>query len=485
MEADLDQVDQAEEIERCRADPWYFITQFCKTNDEVGNVQPFPDHEYLRDVYDRWNVKGVPTVDTKSAQNMITWLSACVHLSDILLMPGIMNGYFSIGQFESSKVKDRVEFIIDQLPEWFLAEMGLAQIKDSAKEVQFDHGDGVKSTIVFMHSGEKAGRSLTFYRCTLDEFGFMQNAKKIYNGVKTRNVYLNTFSTPPETKTDWFSYLYHHAYEFGVSTDKIHYSRHPDKKPGTERGDAWKERKKRGMTDEEWDREQECKWIALAGRVYPTFDRSTHVVKPINDFTLQPDWEFFRGIDFGWGHPFVHLWVARIKCGSFSRWYIFFELYKEELLLKDAAALIHKVDDKKRPMPGGKEWHLKGKYTKEISDAAGKREREELRRVHKIKTQPSRKHPGSVRVKINKVKEALQMQMDGLPGLVVSEKCPKTIFEFENYVWKNEVEDGEHEQEPKKVYDHAMDVIGDIIYTVESKENDDDDEWGDMDTYAY
>jgi len=454
-------------ITLCRESFWYFATHYCKTNDEYGNVELLPDYDYLFKLKKRWDQPKTPVVDVKSAQNLITWLAAAVHVYEILFGSNIMNGYMSIGQFESSKVKRRCQHIIDNLPDWFLSTLKTEQIRKSEKEIEFKHAEG-NSIIVFLHSSDKSGRSFTFHRATLDEAAFMQNFKYIYKAMKNRSVYLNCYSTPPEHRSGYFYKLWSQALELGIDASEIHYRDNPEKLPGTEQGEKWREEESRGVTKETWDREQECKFLSSGGMVYSSFDRDAHIVDPL---ILDPSWDYFRGIDFGWTHPFVHLWVARWSCGSWHRWYVFREHYKSKLKLSVHAKSIMDFDKRPRVFKHDdqpehdEKWLLKNKYLDEISDASGAQERAELIGLG-IRTRPSRKGKDSVNTKINKVREALMIKPDGKPGLLVSKECVKTIFEFENYMYPEETEDGEHEKAPIKKWDHAMDVIGDIIHSV-------------------
>jgi len=455
------------QLQRCQTDCQYFLFNFVRTIDDLGVVRQYPPTEHITKAVTRWLKKGAVTVDVKSAQNMITWASAGVMVWEILFRKNIQNGYFSIGQLESTAVKDRCQGIIDRLPEWFMRMAGLTQIGESKLEIVIAHGRKDKSNIRFMHAGEKAGRSFTFFRVMLDEFAYMRNAEEIYNANKPRCHYLNAWSTAPEGKRSYFYKLYSNAFKYGIDAQFITYKENP----------FWTEEKiarvKRGMSDKRWRREMEGEFLSEGGRVYEVFDRSTHVVDPA-DFPVSPDWEFYSGTDFGYQHPFCHLWVAKIPCGSFHRWYIFHELYETQKLLRDLSVSIHARDNQWRHYDYGtksggiQKFRIKGNYTDQVSDAAGARERAELQKLG-IRTRASKKGPDSVRAKIDLVRTALEPQLDDLPGLIVSSECANTIFEFENYMYK-EINEGENsDDKPMKEWDHAMDVIGDLLITVNSK----------------
>jgi len=61
---------------------------------------------------------------------------------------------------------------------------------------------------------------------------------------------------------------------------------------------------------------------------------------------------------------------------------------------------------------------------------------------------------------ITTVQDLLRVQGDGRPRLTVEPECVETINEFESYCWKPE------KDEPVKLYDHAMDALRYLIYSI-------------------
>jgi hypothetical protein len=414
---------------------------------------------FLERTIKHWMVEGVPYVALKSAQNMITWLGSCLNVWEVLFRKNITNGYFSIGQKEASFVKDRCQFILDHIPPKLLPEH-IKQVGESKLEIKIEHAKSEYSIIRFMHSSEKAGRSVSFYRVMLDEMAFMQHAEEIYNANRTRCRFLNAFSTPPKGRVGYFLYLYDNALELGIQTDLLHYSENRYK------DDAWKKRMRRGMSQERWDREQECKIVADGGLVYKNFSREANVV-PRDLVKLSPAMRFYRGIDWGWTAPFVHLWVCSWDEGSVTRWHIFKEIYKTETHLKELATEILSFDNTNRNFTHedgqSENFKIAGRFTAEISDCESPRERHVMAE-YGVRTIPCKKGKGSVSAKIDELGTLLEPSPFGGPQLTVSEDCIKLIFEFENYVYK-EVAEGEHDAGPLKRFDHALDALADIVYT--------------------
>lgn len=450
--------------DRCQVDPWFFITNFCYTTNDKGQVKKIPDWEFLHRTCNRWNQTHKTVMSLKAVQNMVTWLSASMNVWDVMFKANIQNGYFSIGETEAKKVKKRCQFIIDNLPEDIF---GVAQVGDSKTEIEIDHGGGQFSRVYFMTSSPTAGRGETWHRCTFDEAAFNRNFEDLFNANKSRCVYLNIFSSPPKGRVGYFWWLDQHQVEMEIDFDKIYWWDNQDKKDDPE----WEIRTRRGMSEDAFRREHCCEYISEGGRVYEAFGRETHVFHP-DKFVLNPDWRFYRGIDWGWSHPFACCWLARWTCrdgsgAEWDRWYLFNEVYQTKTHLDKLARMLKEYDSRKRNFAhkdGAWDFTLTGKFEKQISDAESPRERNELAKLG-IRTIPCKKGKDSVEAKIDLVGRALQIQPDGLPGLVVSEDCVNAIWEFENYM-RSEVQGMGKGGTPIKENDHMMDAIGDVFLTV-------------------
>jgi len=450
-----------EEWRKCKSDSWYFITHYCVTADDKGQARVFPDWAYLKRTHDRWNQAGVPVASLKAVQNLVTWLAAAVCVHDVIFRPNIADGYFSIGETEAKKVKKRCQFIFDHLnKEMFPFEI----TSDSKTEIELKHGDSHFSRIYFMTSSPTAGRGETWFRCVFDEASFNRNFEDLYNANKGRCVYLNMFSSPPKGRVGYFYALDVNQVGWGIDFDKIFWHENPEKK----NDDNWEAKTRRGMSEAAFNREHCCEYTSEGGRVYAEFDRKIHVVDP-SDYVLQPHWRYYRGIDWGWSHPFACLWVARFNENNVDRWYVFHEIYKTETLLEDLAAQIRQFDARKiksRTVRGeGAFFNLTGRFDRQISDSEGPRERNQLAKLG-IRTLPCKKGKDSVEAKIDCVGSLLRDKEDGKPGLIISAECKNTIFEFESYM-RSEVEHAKSGDakggDPIKDNDHTMDALGDLL----------------------
>ena len=475
---------QLREIDENRKDPVRFITQYCLTSGDITRSlsdqkpQLIPDLPFVRRAVDQWMKRGEQTLCKKSVQCMVTWINTALHLWEMIHFDNINNAYFSIGQDEASLVRLRMEFIAENLPDWYMPTVGKEIDTSSTKKIEFRATNPDESTLnlmLFKHSSGKGGRSVTFNRITLDELAFMDNGEEVWGANKPRCQFLNAFSSPPIRKSGFFFKLWSQPDVYGVDVDnlfEIHYTDFPDRNPNNpdpelaEKGRKWVETARRGMSEEKWSREYEGNFVSEGGLVYAKFKREHHVQ---SDIELSPDWEYFNGIDFGFKHPFCSLIMARERLGSYTRWYVISEHYKTQLLLREHAEHINKQRD--IYINERQKLRVRNKLVDTISDSAGAQERRELR-DYGIESRPSRKHKGSVMAKIDGVRTALEMLPDGKPALIISSKCPKTIMEFENYSFPKDIDDGAHEIAPEKKFDHALDVIADMFYTISAQDLD-------------
>jgi PBSX family phage terminase large subunit len=158
-----------------------------------------------------------------------------------------------------------------------------------------------------------------------------------------------------------------------------------------------------------YDRTISGLWVAAEGLVYTEWDPNIHVIEP---FEIPKDWQRVRGIDLGYGHPFVCLFGAIDNDG---RLYIYDEHYEAGKLISHHAAAI-----KQR----GNDFIWTVRDHEEQVGA-------ELE-AHGINTEPAKK---DVLAGIQKVAARLKVQGDGRPRLFVTTDCPKTRWELGKYQW--------------------------------------------------
>lgn len=209
-----------------------------------------------------------------------------------------------------------------------------------------------------------------------------------------------------------------------------------------------------------YDQELLGKFVGFEGLVYSEFRREVHVMElePAKD---EDGWYLKSGdkeirisrwlgcIDFGFNNPNVFLLVAE---DHDSRLYIVREFYEKNVVIDEFARVVKEYED---------EYDLEYVY----ADPSAKEE------IFKMSNSgiPIYKSDNEVLLGISKVSGYIKIQKDGKPKLYVGGRCLNTAMEFENYRY-GEVKEGKPVQEnPLKIYDHAMDAIRYLILSVESE----------------
>jgi len=189
------------------------------------------------------------------------------------------------------------------------------------------------------------------------------------------------------------------------------------------------------------------RWVAAEGAVYPTFDKTIHVIPA---FDIPGDWPRFRVIDFGLVNPFVCQWWA---LDGDRRAYMYREIYKTGRTVAQHAAQIKSLS-------------IGEKIITTICDTDAE-DRLTLSQ-NGIPNIPAYK---SVKRGIEAVQRRLAVQEDGKPRLflfksalveidqelLVRDKPVPTCTEdeVESYIWMNP---GKKEA-PVKENDHGVDAI--------------------------
>ncbi|MEO0289604.1 MAG: terminase family protein, partial [candidate division WOR-3 bacterium] len=91
---------------------------------------------------------------------------------------------------------------------------------------------------------------------------------------------------------------------------------------------------KKDMDEDTFGQEILAEFKKYTGLVYKDFDRSVHVIEPVE---LQPQWTYYRAVDFGFVNPTAVLFVAVTPEGKI---YVFDEIYQSGLQTPDLAELI-------------------------------------------------------------------------------------------------------------------------------------------------
>lgn len=184
---------------------------------------------------------------------------------------------------------------------------------------------------------------------------------------------------------------------------------------------------KRTMTPEEFLQEVAADFTSFTGKIYQDFDESKHVKK----LEFHPEWPNYIAFDFGWSAPFA---AVEFQVDPWDRIYIWREYYFPHRTVEE-----HIVALKNRVNPPGYRLDL----------CFGDAEDPEACVVLSQKFAPTVSDP-LAKVNwaegINLVKNKIRSYQVGIgdeygtpvdePWLYVDHSCPHTIFEFNNYRYK-------------------------------------------------
>ena len=185
------------------------------------------------------------------------------------------------------------------------------------------------------------------------------------------------------------------------------------------------------------------RFASFYGAVYKGFDRRIHVIDHVEP---PAEGTHYRAIDFGFNNPFVCLWGVR---NSDTEWYIYDEHYHNQSLLKYHAEIIN-----------GRYPGRKYRATYADHDAQGRAELKD----RGIATKAAKK---AVNEGIEKVQQALKVQGNGRPRLVISRRCSNLIREFPGYRYPEGTNKKDPSDEPMKLNDHTLDATRYMIYSAE------------------
>lgn len=186
-------------------------------------------------------------------------------------------------------------------------------------------------------------------------------------------------------------------------------------------------------------------WETFEGRVYPEFRRDTHVIEP---YPIPASWPRYRTIDVGYRAPTAALWGALDPDG---RLVIYAEHYEAEQTIAYHAAAIHRIS--------GPDWQgLTGMDpAADQRTAASERSAMQQYAEHGIR---AIKAPNALWPGIQRVKQMLQPDEDGVPRLFVFSTCTNLIRELLTYQWDPAATAaGAPRETPLKVNDHAVDAL--------------------------
>lgn len=195
--------------------------------------------------------------------------------------------------------------------------------------------------------------------------------------------------------------------------------------------------------------EVELQFRTAAGSVYPMFDRKVHVISP-NDKRIPPDGTLYVVWDFGWveGHPTA---VNLVLIDNQGKWFVVDEIHGTRIELEDVLEMIRVKAGERR-------------ITGVIADSA----RPDLIDMAKSKSKnlpvfPAPKKQGSIVSGIQllgtKLTPKIQLIGEPEPDIYITSNCQKTIYQFENYRYREAKKDRPNSDLPIKMDDDHPDAL--------------------------
>lgn len=172
--------DLALKIEQWTRDPWRWLVECVKTQDEAderARVKRFPDKPYLEHVVRTWQREPILAIP-KSRRMMATWLMVALHLHKALFFPR------SAVFVQSKKEEDsdfllgphRMLFIYHNLP----PNVPWPRVKKKYANLAFDNGSYVKG----IAQGADQLRQYTASAILCDEMAFWEDAESTWTSLK-------------------------------------------------------------------------------------------------------------------------------------------------------------------------------------------------------------------------------------------------------------------------------------------------------------
>jgi PBSX family phage terminase large subunit len=193
------------------------------------------------------------------------------------------------------------------------------------------------------------------------------------------------------------------------------------------------------------------KWTSAEGAVYNRFSRDVHVVDEWPDKVI----EYVIGID--WGYAKDHPLAIVLLSIDYNGDYCICDEIKLEGQLIDKS-LIDIITNR-----GWYKLKVRGVTDKPYYAFADSARPDYVNQFHNISGISTLFGDKSVNEGIQSVQRRLVPDKSGKLGLTVYKGCTQTIFEFENYVWDQNIHGGK--DVPKSKDDHILDAVRYVIHT--------------------
>lgn len=285
----------------------FYFCQFVKTEDEErGELRDFPVHfEYLQEVNHQIE-QHQKSIILKSRRMIVSWLGVLRQLHKAIIAgtgmpdtPDVFRGGLSSMDEEHAKyLIERATKVYHLLPQWIKARNPLST--DNKLFMRFEKGGMLQAFAAKKEGAQGYGFSEYFF----DEMAWQEAARSAWHGlVPTLGATgkLIAVSTP-NGKLNFFAKIWHnekHNFD-DIHRIKLHWTQNP------EHDETWFKAATAGMEDQEIQAKFELSFSHYAGdRVWPNFQRKTHIVEETEIITSRP---MLIGWDLGYHFPAVGFW---------------------------------------------------------------------------------------------------------------------------------------------------------------------------------
>ena len=203
------------------------------------------------------------------------------------------------------------------------------------------------------------------------------------------------------------------------------------------------------LTEDEFARQYEARFVDRVGRVMAEWDDDIHIV----DVDYNPDWPLYAAVDYGYTNDWVWLWIQE---DVFNNVYVIGE---SRYQLRDTEEIA------KREL---KDHPLMSKLVRFYPDPASPDDTNVLRRV--LKKQAGTNTGGELKTRLSLIRSALKARPTHLPDdhpdkkpqLVIDRSCQQLIWEMrEGYRWPENKSDIKNDSEmPMDINNHGPEALG-------------------------
>jgi hypothetical protein len=295
------------EYVKCKRDPFFFMTRYCKTQLQDGSIRVIPPWPYIQEYVEKLSTLQDVFVE-KSRQMLVSWVTMAFDLWGLLFIPGYTA---FVGSRKEKLVDDggehstrdsllgKIRFMWNGLPEYMQGSVQFKQLRVTYEEQG--------SFIVGESANPDMGRGGTYRRATLDESARLPNGEQVFGSLRSAAPTGVALVSTPYGKSGLFPRIRFSPNYAGFDFLRLHWSLHPLRAIGLytdEKGklrSPWYDKQCESMTDDQIARELDINYSgAVPGRCYTEFEYDNFVTSNIRYDDAFPLLLFF---DYGIDNP--------------------------------------------------------------------------------------------------------------------------------------------------------------------------------------